>query len=138
MKIYNKKGFREGVAILVLSTFLLKACFKENIDFKDLIWGCIGLLLGIRGVLRGFSSTKSREDILINNDEREQYIDLLTAKKTLKILHIVNWVLLIVFVLAYGYTKAESLIVVCIVLGLLYTISLLIEFAVNIYYDTTH
>lgn len=135
MKIYNKKGFWEGIVSLIVCLVGFTTIAIRGFGLKLMILSVLLLLFGTTGIARSMSSDKSREDLFINNDERDKYIQLLTAQKSLKILHMLNFIFLIVFMIAYGITKQESLLITLIMLALFLTLSFLVVLVCNIYYE---
>jgi len=135
MRIFNKKGFIEGITFLCITLFGFISMLITDFSVKQFISSFILLILGITSINRSLSPKKSEEDLFLNNDERDKYITLLTAHKSLQILHYLNFSLIIIFMISYAITKIESLLITYIVLSFYFTASFFIEAALTIHYE---
>ena len=81
MKLYNKKGlllglfwFLVGVSGLILE--LVKPGNNMAVHIRDIVLFSLLLLFSIRQIVRAFSQTATREDMVEERDERNRLVQL--------------------------------------------------------------
>lgn len=135
MKIYNKKGFISGLIGLLLSWADLMLMLVKEFSMKYLIMGLFLFAFSITEITRSLSKKKTIEDMTINNDEREKYIQLKSSQKSFQIIEIINCTFLILFIIIYSITKKQVLIPFILITSLYITISFIALLITNIYYE---
>ena len=117
MKIYNRKGFINGLIFLSICIVGVVAIILKGFSVKlSIIIPILFILFiySIVGIRRSLLIDASREDIIENEDERAKYISLKTAGKLLEFLKVINMIVIILSMLSYAFTKNVFL------LGILY------------------
>lgn len=134
MKIYNKKGFICGLIGLLLSWADLMLMLVKEFSMKYLIMGLFLFVFSITEITRSLSKKKTIEDMTVNNDEREKYIQLKSSQKSFQIIEIINFTFLILFIIIYSITKNQVLIPFILITSVYITISFIALLITNIYY----
>ena len=135
MKIYNKKGFIWGLIGLLLSLADLTLMLVKEFSMKYLIMYLFLFVFSITEITRSLSKKKTIEDMTVNNDEREKYIQLKSSQKSFQIIEIINCTFLILFIIIYSITKKQVLIPFILITSLYITISFIALLITNIYYE---
>lgn len=135
MKIYNKKGFICGLIGLLLSCADLTLMLVKEFSIKFLIMYLFLFVFSITEITRSLSKKKTIEDMTVNNDEREKYIQLKSSQKSFQIIEIINFTFSILFIIIYSITKNQVLIPFIIITSLYITISFIALLITNIYYE---
>ena len=81
------------------------------------------------------SFSRTKEDIIKNNDERDKYILLKTSYKSLEILRSINFIVIMLSMILFAVTKSEFVLGIFVVSSIYMTLNFLVELAVNIYYE---
>ena len=140
MKIYNKKGFGWGIFWTVLSisglvlTFLKPDSLLMNI--KHVVVYALLLIVGVAQIIRAFSKIATWQDQVEEQDERNQLVKLKSKAKSFQIVH---WSLVVVSVAALiGSIMTKNLVweSILVMSMLLWTFSLIVWFATEVYYDS--
>lgn len=135
MKIYNKKGFISGTIGLCLSLLGFTLMFIKDFSVKSLLLFLFLLIFSATEFYRSLSKSKTIEDLTINNDERDKYIQLKTSHKSLQIIGTINFIISIVLMIAYGITKNKAMIPAIIITTAYITIFFVVQLCTNIYYE---
>lgn len=135
MKIYNRKGFINGLISLSICIVGVAAIILKGFSVKLSIIIPILFIYSIVGIRRSLLIDASREDIIENEDERVKYISLKTAGKSLELLKVINMIVIILSMLSYAFTKNIFLLGIFILSSIYFTLSFIIELAANIYYE---
>lgn len=135
MKIYNKKGFISAITAFVLSMISFILLFIKEFSIKSLLISLILFVFSMNQFSRSLSRSKTLEDLTINNDERDKYIELKTSHKTLDILGIINFLITIALMTAYGITRNNLIVAGFIVTSSYMTIACIIRICCYFYYE---
>jgi len=135
MKIYNKKGFISGSLGILLSLTGFILMFFKDISIKSIIVLSLVLLFSIIKFIGSLSQSKTSKDIVISNDERDKFIQLKTSHKSLEILGVLNFIITIILMIVYGITKNKMFIPAILITSAYITISFILLFITNIYYE---
>lgn len=135
MKIYNKKGFIKGLICLFISLFGIVSIVMRGFATNVLGLTTLIFLCAVTDISRSLSKPSTFEDIIMETDEREQYILLKSANKTLQILEGVFFLTTIALMVAYSVTNNRVLLVAFICSSGYITITFIIRFATNRYYE---
>ncbi len=137
MKIYNKKTFASGVFMLALATLDL-VLYISNKDFtiKGVILVAALYLLGSFAVVRSLSRKMTKEDRLEELDERNQFIELKSKRRSLELTQALSFLLMPVLLIAGKILEYERFTAMAVGLGIAFSISVLAEIFTRMYYDS--
>ena len=135
MKIYNKKGFISGIVWLSICLVGIFAMAVKGFSLKLTLWTLLLFLFSIASISRSFSKASSLEDLLADTDERDRYILLKTANKSLQIFGWINFAVTISLMIIYAITKNNYLLGAFILSSLYITIIFIVTLCTNIYYE---
>ncbi len=136
MKIYNKNQFIEGIFMVILGTAnLITDIVKHSVDMKGIILTTALFLFGFDAICRSLSRKLSRESILEDLDERNQFIELKAKSKSFQITQAVCFALLIGAMVAAKLTGYEGFVGIALGLVFAYAISIFTHLFVFIYYE---
>lgn len=135
MKIYHRKNFINGVCFCILGIGLLITSFINEFSTKDIILVITMFLFGISAIVRSLSKQYTKEDIIEEKDERNQFVNLKSKAKAFKLTQ--NFAIIIGFVLTiYGAIFKENIILgVGVTLSFLWSISMIFEICTYFYYE---
>ena len=89
MRIYSRKKFAMGIFLFLLGVCLLGMGVLGTFHVRKVICALVCITFGIIEISRAASSEKTREDLINECDERNNYIAMKTGKTTLSILNVV-------------------------------------------------
>lgn len=135
MTIYNKKGFVRGIITLMICIFGVIAILMKGFSLKLAILLMISFLFSITELSRSLSRTASLEDKIADTDERDKYILLKTSHKSIQILQVIYFVMLILLMVLYAITKNSICLGAFILSGINVTICFIVTLITNIYYE---
>ena len=140
-KIYNKKGFKSGVFLLLIS-LVSTVLFLKNLSemntlklVKELILMIVTYFIGATSLIRSLNEKYSKEDEIEENDERNKFNTLKSESKAFRISFNACIIFNILFVVLYIMTRIEGLLYAFIGLGLLSTFMLITIIVLSIYYN---
>ena len=140
MKLYNKKGlllglfwFLVGVSGLILE--LVKPGNNMAVHIRDIVLFALLLLFSIRQIVRAFSQTATREDMVEERDERNRFIKLKTGSTMFKVAEALLFLWTLGSMIGYGFTQDDMWVMGVIVAGFTLGLLFVIELFVGIYYD---
>ena len=140
-KIYNRKGFKSGVFLLLisfLSTWLLIKRWGEINQIrlvKDLVLMMITYAVGTISLVRSLNPIYNEGDMREEADERQQLIQLKAESKAFRIFFYTCLIIFLLFILLYIETELEMLLVGFITLVLLSASMLLTIIILSVYYE---
>lgn len=135
-KIYNKKNFAFGVLCLVLAVANLFACIDTGWDVSGAVLVAALLVFGVVSLVRSVSRRLSREDKLEEMDERNQLVELKTKSGAFRWTQIICFVLMLALLVAGKVSGETTLIAVGVGLAFAWTVSMFVEIAAAIYYES--
>ena len=136
MKIYNKKTFASGAILLLLALANLWAGAHSGFAFKTVLLLLILLLLGTSLLSRSLSQRLSQEDLLQEQDERNQLIQLKTKTQALKLTRTASFLLMLALLIMGKLSGNQSFTGIGVGLAFAYSLSLLTELFSYFYYET--
>lgn len=139
MKIYNKKRLITGLVCIGLGFF---SCINYltfpsvilALQVKHLVISILLILIGINYVIRAFSKKEAEKD----NVEKNIRNCIIKAKSNAISFIVLQRILLFGVILssiAFYFTENLFIVIILITIGLLLSISLIIEFITTIYYS---
>lgn len=140
MKVYNKKGLIVGIVLCVMGTFSLIKDFIMPADLmilqvKHIIISFLLVSVGLNYIIRALSQKNTEEDIAETKDIRNHIIKSKIQAKTFIILQIIIFIGVILSLIAFYFTENILIVAIFITLGLLLSISWIIELIAMIYYE---
>lgn len=135
MKIYNKKGFINGIIFLIICITGLVSVILKGLSVKMGILLPLLFLFSITSIKRSLSKSASKEDIIAADDERDQYIILKTSHKVLQIINVINYIIILASMVMYAVTKNQLCLSWLILSATYFTVLFVTEILVNIYYN---
>lgn len=117
MKIYNRRGFAASLIALGVGLAGMAALVVKELDIR-LLFSTV-FLLGAGGYYlpRSLSKKASKEDKLLEEDERDLFIEMKAKSMSFRIALGVAFGLLIFSVLGYGITKAQEWVLASLFFG---------------------
>lgn len=134
MKIYNKKNFRYGLGMTILSVLMLLTSIWKGFDVKGTVILALCLFVGIGLMLRSLSRDMSREDKIAELDERNKMVEWRAKSRALGIAELICVVCILVSIVGMRIVK-DFFGGMLVAFGLMYTIMLLTELLTLLYYD---
>ena len=93
MKIYNKKNFFIGLlGELLFFALLIFNIRRGEVSFLQVCTTLMWLIVGGRLIFRSLSLKHSREDLLLERDERNRHINLKASQRALQITQILSFI----------------------------------------------
>lgn len=137
MKIYNKKTFASGIFMLSLAALNL-VLYISNKDFtiKGVILVVALYLLGSFAVVHSLSRKMAKEDRLEELDERNQFIELKSKRRSLELAQALSFLIIPVLLITGKIFKNEGLTAISVGLGIALSFSILAEIFTRMYYDS--
>ena len=134
MKIYNKKNFRYGLGMTILSVLMLLTSIWKGFDVKGTVILALCLFVGIGLMLRSLSRDMSREDKIAELDERNRMVEWRAKSRALGIAELICVVCILISIVGMRIVK-DFFGGMLVAFGLMYTIMLLTELFTLLYYD---
>ncbi len=139
-KLYNKKGFLEGIVLVILATgsFFLAIQNPDHntlVQTRNLILSVVLLLAGLSAFVRAFSKKATVEDLIEAQDERNLLIRCKSKARMLDIVYGVLFVLVIGCMIGAKITANEAWIMLLITPAFLLGLFFLLEIFVTLYYE---
>lgn len=140
MKIYNKKGLVLGIFWTIiggggLALELIRPSGNTAVFVRDIVLFSLLLLFSIRQIVRAFSKSATREDMVEERDERNRYIKLKTGSTMFKVAQALLFVWTIGCAIAYGFYQDQIWVSGVVVAGLTLGLLFIIELIVGIHYE---
>ena len=140
MKIYNKKGLILGIFWTVIGgggliLELIRPSDSTAVFVRDIVLFSMLLLFSIRQIVRAFSKSATREDMVEERDERNRYIKLKTGSTMFKVAQALLLVWTIGCAIAYGFSQDQIWVSGVVVAGLTLGLLFIIELIVGIHYE---
>ena len=140
MKLYNKKGlllglfwFLVGISGLILE--LVKPGNNMAVHIRDIVLFSLLLLFSIRQIVRAFSKTATREDMVEERDERNRFIKLKTGSTMFKVAEVLLFLWTLGSMIGHGFTQDDIWVMGVIVAGFTLGLLFVIELFVGIHYE---
>lgn len=102
---------------------------------RDIVLFSLLLFFSIRQIVRAFSASASRADLLEERDERSRYIKLKTGCAMFKVAEGILFAWVVGSAIAFGFTQDEIWTMAVIVSGLTLGLLFIIELFVGIHYE---
>lgn len=140
MKIFNKRGLAWGVFWLIvglggLALEVFRPSSVKAVFVRDIVLFGLLLLFSIRQIVRAFSASASRADLLEERDERSRYIKLKTGSAMFRVAEGILFAWIVGSAIAFGFTQDEIWTMAVIVSGLTLGLLFIIELFVGIHYE---
>lgn len=137
MKIYNKKFFVSGILMLLLGMLnLILGLIRADFDFAQGVLIIAMLLFGGNFTFRSLNYKMSRTDILEEKDERNQLVLLKNRSKAFQIQRYVCLGASAVFIAVAVIIKTEKFEYIGAGFAFAFVISLVVDIATFVYYDS--
>ena len=119
MKIYNRRGFASSIVALSVGIAGVAAIIAKGFDVRLLL--STVFLLGAGGYYlpRSLSRKASKEDKFFEEDEWDVFVEMKAKSMSFRIVLSAVFVLLVISVLAYGFTRGQLWLAVSLLLGAL-------------------
>lgn len=131
MKIYNKKGFWQGIFYLCLTGFWMYTCSYEGLTLRNGFLCAFGLFIGIYYLSRSFSRNLSEAD----QDERSKLIIQKSRCMAFLCCKGICILLGIFWLVLYTYTKSDIHMAMFISFMFMLIGMVFAEAITEIYYD---
>lgn len=140
MKIFNKRGLAWGVFWLIvglggLALEVFRPSSVKAVFVRDIVLFGLLLFFSIRQIVRAFSASASRADLLEERDERSRYIKLKTGSAMFRVAEGILFTWVVGSAIAFGFTQDEIWTMAVIVSGLTLGLLFIIELFVGIHYE---
>ena len=140
MKIYDKKKFWSGLGILAIGILFffydLSSPSANGLQAKwNLILGLIVMAFGIADSARALSRKKTREARIEQMDERNQLVRLASKAKTLDIMQVLLFVVMVASLVGLKKTGYLPFAGMALAAGLFVVLVIFIELFVGMYYE---
>lgn len=135
MKIYNKRSFISGTISFLLGLALLLCCIFKTFDLKSILLIIIMFFFGWLELRRSMSGPMSKEDRIMELDERNRLIRLKSKSKAFNVTQTVCFVLMLVFMILGSTLKEIILTYAGVGLAFGFNISMFAEIISCIYYE---
>lgn len=141
MKVYNKKGLVTGSIFCVMGVYILIKSLVAPSDgmiseIKHFVIAFLMLLIGLNCVIRAFSKKCTEEDRSSKKSVRNRIVKSKSQSLSFVILQAFIFIGILLSIIAFYFTDHLLAVTVLIVLGILLSISWIIELATTIYYET--
>ena len=140
MKLYNKKGlllglfwFLVGISGLILE--LVKPGNNMAVHIRDIVLFSLLLLFSIRQIVRAFSKTATREDMVEERDERNRLIDMKTKGLAFRLTEGISYVLGLLFLVSGALAKDDAIVALGLGSILTVTIAMFAEVGAWFHYE---
>lgn len=135
MKIYNKKGFAQGMLLGGLSAGLLWLCFTDGLRLKNIVLAVFLGTFAFYFLSRSLSHEKSREDLLEEREERNRLILLKSNSRAHQLTQIGSGIIMILLLAIGRVSGSREMIAVGLGAAFCFTISLFAELFTKMYYE---
>ena len=140
MKIYDNKKFWSGLGILAIGILFffydLSSPSANGFQAKwNLILGLIVMAFGIADSARALSRKKTREARIEQMDERNQLVRLASKAKTLDIMQVLLFVVMVASLVGLKKTGYLPFAGMALAAGLFVVLVIFIELFVGMYYE---
>ncbi len=140
MKIYNKKGFAAGVLSAVLGIVGLVLVVARPRDMavlnvKHVVVNVALLLVGVVAVVRSFSRSMTREDVIEETDERNVLVRLKASARAFDIVFAALVVVFLASVVAFFFTGIDLFVGLFVFAGLFGVLATAVQLATTVYYE---
>ena len=136
MKIYNKRSFAEGIAVLALGTLnLVTDLIDHTIEIKGTILILTLYLLGGGLIIRSLSLKCTREDKLEKMDERNQLIELKSKSKSFSLPQTISFLLMLALLVMGKVSGYDGFIHISVGLAFSFSISMFAEIFTYMHYE---
>lgn len=136
MKIYNKKGFFGGAALIGLVLLSMAGGYAGNQpDAGWMIMAAVTCIIGISSIIRSLSRELSREDKIDALDERSRFVDLKSKGRSFELMQHFLCFAGIALLAAGGLCKKDAFLAAGEGLTAAFMFSLFLEAVVFSYYN---
>lgn len=140
MKIYNKKGFLSGIISLGLAVWSIVLDFGKPdpntlVQIRDTAFSVLLLFIGINSLWRAFSKKATKEDLIEEQDERNEWIEYKSKSKMLDIVYTILFAIMIGGVIGIKMTANKAWFTVLVIPSFFLGLFFFIEIFVKIYYE---
>lgn len=135
MKIYNKKGFVQGLLLGVLTIGLLWVSFTGEFRVKNIAMAVFLGCFAVYFLSRSLSREKSREDALEEQEERNRFIMLKSSSRAHQITQAGAAIFAIFFCAVGGVSGSRELIGIGLGASFCFSVSLFAELFTKLYYE---
>lgn len=140
MKIYNKKGIIIGIILCVISVYsLIRDLITPSdlmiLQIRNIVISFLALSIGLNSLIRALSKKCTEEDISSKMNVRNCIVKLKSLCSAFVILQALIFIGVILSIIAFYFTENILTVAILIVLGLLLSISWIIELITTIYYE---
>ena len=134
MKIYDKKKFWSGLGILAIGILFFFYDLSSP-SANGFILGLIVMAFGIADSARALSRKKTREARIEQMDERNQLVRLASKAKTLDIMQVLLFVVMVASLVGLKKTGYLPFAGMALAAGLFVVLVIFIELFVGMYYE---
>jgi len=135
MRIYSKKNFTYGLLLTLLGIVSLILNFIKGFRVKSCILLALCIYFGIGIIIRSISREMTKEDILNDLDERNQYINLKSRSKSFGLIKNISFIIMLLLFITAKMSDNQLLFYVGIGFYLNFVISIIVEFCTTFYYE---
>lgn len=140
MKAYNKKGLITGTIFCVIGAFsLIKNLTVPSdlmiLQIRNIVISFLALSIGLNSLIRALSKKCTEEDISSKINVRNSIVKLKSLCSAFVILQALIFICVILSMIAFYFTENILTVAILIVLGILLSISWIIELITTIYYE---
>lgn len=135
MRIYSKKNFTYGLLLTLLGIVSLILNFIKGFRVRSCILLALCIYFGIGIIIRSISREMTKEDILNDLDERNQYINLKSRSKSFGLIKNISFIIMLLLFITAKMSDNQLLFYVGIGFYLNFVISIIVEFCTTFYYE---
>ena len=135
IKIKNIRHFITGVLCAILSLFSLGVLILNGFSTKYFVSAILLILFSLISFIYSFSTKGLTEEIRENIDERDSFLTMKSAHKTLQIANWLFYSIVMFLLLLYGFTKVFAFLLSAMTLCSVLVILFILMIIVNCYYE---
>ena len=139
MKVYNKKGLIIVIILCVMDVYsLMKDLITPSnwmiLQIKNFVISFMVLSIGLNSLIRAFSNNCTKENIVSKNNVRNRIIKLKSQSSSFVIFQALIFIGGILSIIIFCFTENFLSVTILIILGLLLSMSWIVELITTIYY----
>lgn len=139
MKVYNKKSLIIGIVLCVMGVYsLVKDLITPSnlmiIQIKNFVISFLILSIGLNSLIQAFFNKCTKKDIATKNNERNRMVKLESQSVSFVIFQALIFIGIILSIVVFHFTENLLAVIILIILGLLLSMSWIVELITTIYY----
>jgi len=135
VKIKSIRHFITGILCAVLSLISLGVLIFNGFSMKYFVSAILLILFSLISFIYSFSTKGLMEEIRENVDERDNFLTMKSAHKTLQIANWIFYSIVMILLLLYGFTKVFVFLVSAMTLCSAIVILFILMIIMSCYYE---